>query len=142
MRNYDRHIFLYAKGHYQISDQTEDMKKIIGERAGIEPNYIGSNDILQVLINIAWNYINTHGQFIDFINDLNPINAWKHGYLATASKEQSISDFNRTLISKCLSVLRFQKVTDIPFELGKADPTILPLNQEYIKCKKETNKEK
>lgn len=122
MTESDRHIFLYAKGHYKITDQIEDMKTIIGERCGWDISQVSLNDINSILIGIAWEYINGDHEFAKFINNLNPNNIWRHD-----SEKQY--DFDRILISNSLSVLRFQKVKDIPFKLGKPDPSILPLKE-------------
>jgi len=114
----DRHIILYAKGHYRQQNPIDDLKKILSERNGIEPRYIDMRDIFQKLSSLAWYFINKESDFIDFVSLLNPKNAWQHCH----SKE-----YEFILISKCLSVLRFQLVDNIPFELGKPDPNILPL---------------
>lgn len=121
MTKYDRHIFLYAKGHYKRNDLIKDMKKIIEKRNGIDVEYITCNDIIDNLSNIAWNYINTEYQFLGFINDINPVN----NSIFTSTPY----NFEESIISKCLSILKFQKVVDIPFELGKPDPDILPLSK-------------
>ena len=125
MRNdYDRHIFLYAKGHYEVTDQINDLRKILGERSGIEWEYITIDDILRVLLNLIWNYINNRYQFVELLLDLSPHNTWKYGYV-----------YREALVSKCLSILRFQKVIDIPFKLGEVDEKILPMNK-FLKEKK------
>uniref|UniRef100_A0A6M3JIW0 Uncharacterized protein n=1 Tax=viral metagenome TaxID=1070528 RepID=A0A6M3JIW0_9ZZZZ len=137
--NFDRHIFLYAKGHYERTDMIKDLRIILGKRSGIEAIYINEDDIAYVLTKMVWRYINHEDEFINFLFDLNPNNTWKYGYVTNL--HSPISDKNyvyrEALISKCLSVLRFQKVINIPFDLGKADSNILPLNKECIYNKEE-----
>jgi len=130
--NFDRHIFLYAKGHYEITDQINDLRKILGKRSGIEAIYINEDDIVFVLAKIVWRYINREDQFIDFLFDLSPNNTWKYGYVTDSYSLISNKSYiyREALISKCLSVLRFQKVVDISFDLGKADFNVLLLNKE------------
>ncbi len=125
MDTYDRHIFLYAKGHYKANDQTEDMKIIIGNRSCIKPEHIPEKDIFLVLLPIVYNYIQNDRQFIDFISDLNPNNSLRNLF----PNKHNLYDFNKELLSKCLSVLRFQNIKDIPFDLGEADSNILPLKE-------------
>jgi hypothetical protein len=121
--NFDRHIFLYAKGWYEKNDIIKDMKVIMGMRCGIDPIHISKENIITILTRIIWDYIRHLHQFEDFVFDLHPGNAWKFG---DPRKEK---DFNERLIRKCLSILSLQKVVNIPFELGEADPTILPLSE-------------
>ena len=64
MTEADRHIFLYAKNHYQTGDQIEDMRKIIGERSMVSSDHISIGDISSVLIKIVWNYINHEKDFM------------------------------------------------------------------------------
>ncbi len=125
MTESDRHIFLYAKGHYQEGNQIEDMKRIIEDRNAISLKYISIGNITSLLIKLAWNYINRETEFYDFISDLHPSNTWKHRRLTSINEY----NFDESLIGKCLSVLSFQKIKDIPFELGKPDPNILPLKE-------------
>lgn len=122
-----RHIFLYAKRHYKQEDQTEDLKIILGHRSNIDPEYISLADIISILIKLVWDYINSESQFIEFVLDVHLNNLWKFDH------EYSEYDFDRALINKCLSVLSFQKIKDIPFDLGEPDPSILPLKSREIK---------
>ena len=119
MGEHDRHIFLYAKNHYQTTVEMEDIRKVIGKRNGIDPKHISNTHIISVLMKIVWNYINHETDFHNFIYDLHPENVWRHGIIEY--------DFNEAVISKCLSVLAFQKIRDIPFDLGAPDSTILPI---------------
>ncbi len=122
MTREDRHIFLYAKGHYQEKDVIEDMKKILERRCALDAEHITVNDICHVLMPIVYNFINNEYQFTNFVFNLSPDNHWK------LTSDKNI-DFSKILILNYLSVLRHQKITDIPFELEKPDPTLLPLKQ-------------
>ncbi len=125
MKNTDSHIYLYAKGHYQRNDVIKDMKKIITERCNIDAEYITIDDILSVVLPIAYKHIkNNEYKFIDFISNLKPQNLWKYG----PAKEEN---FDIIIIRNCLSVLSITQVKEkdgkILIELDEADSHILPL---------------
>ncbi len=129
MKNADSHIYLYAKGHYEKDDLIEDMKKIIGERCGIEAEHVTVGNILHVLLSIAYLYVIDLYHFRDFILDLHPVNYWK--------LDRTNYDFEHAVIHKCLSILAMTQVKEgdeVLIELDDPDPNILPLT-------KHTNKE-
>jgi hypothetical protein len=113
----ERHIFLYAKYHYQQNSVIEDLKKILSERSNIDAEYITFDDILIVLFSIVFNYIKTEYRFLELFQDI---------FRRTEIYKQTSRE---AVIESFLSVLRFIKVKDIPFKLGEADPNILPLKE-------------
>jgi hypothetical protein len=141
--DFDRHFYLYAKGHYkaaQVSvhtlgevdekpvrlrkDTIRDLKVLMGKRCGYEPEETTVGDVLSVLLSIAYPHIIKlpENMLKEFLVDLSYDNAWKYG-----------ADPNDTyavrLCHKLLSILSLTKVCDIPFELGEPDPSILPLKE-------------
>jgi len=106
-----RHLYLYAKGHYDISDKIDDLKIIVGVISWVYPEFVTKEDIQIWLLKEVYNYLHTEDDFIRFLSD-NML-------------------YKRDLIDKCLSVLRFKDISDIDMELGKPDPNILPLNERY-----------
>jgi hypothetical protein len=113
---YDRHIFLYAKGHYEENDTIEDLKVILGNRANIDPRYININDIFIVLNSIVYEFLN-ETRFFEMITDIRRnINLYK-------------IDTELAIIIAFLKILRFQKISNIPISLGTADSKILPIKK-------------
>ncbi len=132
-KNWDSHVYLYAKRWYQRGDLIEDMKVIIGERAGIDPRYISIADIVFVLSGLVWKAISTQGNseyfFSEFVLDLLPENYWR----INGSKNDTI---NLVLIRKMLSILSNVRIIDpatgeVFIELDEPDPTILPLSSSH-----------
>jgi len=118
----DRHIFLYAKGHYAHSDVITDLKILIGRRNALEPKYVSVNDIMTVLLEITLPHVNK-SQMKNFIMDLAP----GRKFLFYNGDKYS---FNESVIHQCLCVLALTKVCDhgnILMDLGDPDPSILPL---------------
>jgi hypothetical protein len=119
-RDYDRHIYLYAKNWYKRTDLIEDLKKLLSVRSGIPQEYISTENIVHVLSNITSNYIGTPDKAERFIDDLH------HRYTFNKYFINEESSFEETLITTMLSILAFLEVKDIPFELGEPDYNILP----------------
>jgi len=119
----DRHIYLYAKGHYQKSDMVEDMKVLLCERSGSK--HITTEDIIIVLSSLVYPYIENQYRFRHFLADLDPESYWKW--------QCDISDqytFQKALISKCLAVLSMVKVMEgkkVIMDLGNPDSGVLPI---------------
>ena len=127
MNKADRHIYLYAKGHYQKGDLIEDLKRIVGERSSVLPEYITIQDIIVVLVSITYSVMTVKNQLkdsiIDFILSLDPSAFWQLSSL-------SDYDFRTALILKCLSIIKWTDVVKgevILMDLGNADPSLLPL---------------
>ena len=119
----DRHIWLYAKGHYKITDTVEDLKKLMGERSNIDPEYITSGDIISVLLSVVYPLISSEEKTKDFIIGLHPENYFK----ASNSGDYTFQD---AFFKKCLSVIRYvtvRKDGEWIIDLGEPDPELLPL---------------
>lgn len=131
MKNYDSHIYLYAKNWYERKDPISDLKVLFGKSYQIDPEYINVNDILNMLLEITFKHIKNERQFKEFVFDMSPetvIRVWKfHGL--DSKKDYT---YERAIISKCLSVLCLAEITDIPNGLDEADYSILPKSK-YIR---------
>jgi hypothetical protein len=125
--NPNTHIYLYAKGHYQKTDNViDDLKLIISNRNKIPIEHISKIYVINILLKITYfhisNKFNSISLFSDFVISLAPENHWK-----ISSKKLEIHE---AIIYKCLSILRSVKVVDMPDTLGNPDPDILPLRRE------------
>ena len=127
MKNPNSHIYLYAKGWYKEANLVDDLKKLVGLRCSVGPEYISEYDILSVLLSITWPHLLQSGnpelQFKEFVLGLEESQYWKLDMRGKWS-------FNKALIRMCLSALRFTKVIDgeeVFIELDDPDPSILPL---------------
>jgi len=114
--NLHTHFYLYAKGHYERTDVTNDTRRILAEYAAIEFKYTKLADVLEVLLPVAWKHIEEKGyhHFNEFVKMLSP------HYYGRRSEEYQVR-----CVSACLSVLANTKVKGL--NLGAADPKILPL---------------
>lgn len=131
MENSYRHIYLYAKGWYQKEDVINDIKIIIGKRAGLGPKRISTSCVVEMLVELVWKSIVRSGNpphfFGEFVNDITfKSNWWKFGAGEEAPIEVAV-------INKCLSVLSLTEKANIEGELGKPDQEVLPLSKEAIK---------
>jgi len=128
----DRHIYLYAKGHYKHTDTIKDLQQIFSARNGIDSEYIRTKDMARVLLSIVYPHIESKHQFIEFILALHPNEFWKC-WLESPKQH----DFFEAVIGKCMSILAMTTVFDIEsgktiMNLGEPDPTILPLKREEV----------
>lgn len=127
-----RHYYLYAKHHYERSDDIfKDLKHVHAQWCGLLPQYIEEADVIVKLLELAYVHIKSCSDdymFISFIRDIQSQEAWKVG-----SKKKSVAnwetdeDYYLRVTRKCLSVLRFTDKDQWPFELGEADPEVLPI---------------
>ena len=106
-----RHFILYAKHHYEETETISDLKTIMGERCGMEAKYIRIGDINHLLLRTVYPLIATRG---------NPELAFME--FAAHVEEDSITN-------ACLAFLKLTEVRHFDFDLGEADPTILPLTK-------------
>ena len=132
MKNSDTHIYLYAKGHYEITDTISDLRIIVGERCCIFPEDVRIVDIYNLLTRMAFQHIidsyNTMHFLGEFLDDINPKNMWR----VITKQEDKNYDFTMAVIEKSLSVIRHVKVKDgdkILLELDEPDRNILPLKK-------------
>jgi hypothetical protein len=139
------HVYLYAKHHYKRGDLVKDLSVILGERAGIEPEYFERNpqDIVSCLLPLAFDAIKRSGnpvmRFEQFVMDIAPQNNFRvggkltHGIfgdkpLLGVEPESHEVRVIRSILSTLSFVTVIEKGVKI-LELGEADPGILPLNR-------------
>jgi len=118
MKNYDSHIYLYAKNWYEINNPLEDLKILYSQRNGC---YISITDILSCLTDLALNYVKTTREMREFLDDISPENCWRVWRF-----EDVKYDYWKAVISKCLSILSLTKVSEIENGLDEPDYTLLP----------------
>jgi len=124
MADFDRHFFLYAKGHYMRSeDVISDMKTLISIRSGMAREYAKPEYAIQVMAPYVLPYIKD--RLLEFLDDITPGSNWRCGDIKKQVMDRE--EFHRAVIYKFLSVLALTKVVDIPFALGGADSDVLPL---------------
>lgn len=121
MKNYDSHIYLYAKNWYAKTNPIDDLKILYGKRNGLEPEHVSMNNILSCLFELTLKHLKEPWQLKEFITDISPDYFWK---ISRFGKEPW--DYWKAVISKCLSVLSLTKVSDIENGLDETDFTILP----------------
>jgi len=141
--NFDRHYYLYAKGHYKTTEFVRDLKIITGSRCGIDPKFETLRDICSILLSLVMpQVVKSEHHFKEFMQDINPAKRWMWG--ERKKDAYTGEECMGAVVHKCLSVLALTEVKDIPFELGKADPKVLPLIKEQKKdervCLKVRNK--
>ncbi len=124
------HVYLYAKHWYKCTDVVADMKILISNRCGIDPEYISAADCISQLVDLVWLSISRSGNppyfFGEFVNDITiRKNHWK------VNGEPDDSD-EVVVIKKCLSVLSTTLKSNIDGEFEEPDPKILPLTNEDI----------
>lgn len=118
------HVYLYSKGHYKTTNMVEDLKVLLGNRSGIEPEYVTVDDMILVLGRECYELIIHSGNpphfFLEFINDLRTDSWWKFN----APKGEK---YPLRVLRKCLSVMSMATIHQVNF--GKADSNILPLHK-------------
>ena len=132
----ERHIYLYAKRWYKITDIISDLQIIIGEYCALDPKYVNKANIVSVLTDLAIRQILAKSdedgicrEIVDLIWDLHPENRWKVG----GDKYES---FELGVVRKCLSILRLASRKEIAAasplssdDLGEPDSNLLPLKK-------------
>lgn len=122
--NPNTHIYLYAKGHYVKTDIVKDLKKIIGKRCGIVHTCVSLENVLSILLNIAYDCLEKNGHmkhlFVEFMKNMYTTNLWKIGAKNTVCMEEII-------LYNCLSQIAMVEV--IGLDLGEPDSNLLPLTK-------------
>ena len=129
-----RHFYLYAKGHYERSnDLIHDLKQIAAAYCGMSPKHYRDKDLIILMGKEVFQYIKNENVFIDMLDELSP-------------------DSNRTLMflngepymirlmSQFIKFLNLARIRDgdhVIINLGEADPDILPLS--VVECKTSEN---
>ena len=119
-----RHLYLYAKGHYQRTDITKDLKVIVGKLTMMYPEHVDIGNILFWLTKEVYKYITDYDDFFNFISAYFPENKYLY--------EDINQDSYYILIRKCLSILSLTSVDEIGYDIGVADREILPLTSDVL----------
>lgn len=146
-----RHLYLYAKGHYHRDNIHSDLRKIVARIIFCDPEHVEMENILYWLTTMAYSQMEKESRptvdcFREFLADIHPNNCWKVGYRHSAEElgfalrcvlspspghPEVEYNMETAIIYKCLSILRLASLDKIPFELGTADETLLPLPPKY-----------
>ncbi len=138
-----KNVCLYAKNHYQKSDNIwEDLKKMLELDDYITFN---SNDIYQIIRNEVQTYIleaksNQNYKITAFLDGLNPSECWKIGYYTKDyvyknEEKETLSNYNyeEATIRSALSLIRFASKEDLGWEEWiKSNPDVLPKIKEKV----------
>lgn len=142
--NQDRHFYLYAKHHYKRTDIVSDLS-VIYKLVYLWPEEekVPIDNLIGVIKRLAYPHIkNSDYIFNSLIEDIMPENSWRVGYEnkqnrilfnSDVVKEFPEYDVKMALLHKFMSILANTLVKDIPFELGEADDSILPLSDNLKK---------
>jgi hypothetical protein len=130
--NADRHIYLYAKGHYKRSENIlDDLRVIVGERAGVPSDCVSLPGIFIFLENIASKiydreYGKGTGRAISRYNDT---------IMLTSVSDSNMTQITETLINALLSVIAQSKMVcaEWKIDLGEPSSGILPVNNKESK---------
>lgn len=134
--NPNTHLILYAKHWYKETNIIKDLGIIIGRLYCWDTQQIEGMDLAKVLLNLTVDIIlsrpiadkdskdRAKRLITELVCDLHPNNRWQVG-------GSEIETFELGVIRKCLSIIRLTSKKDLQ-NLGKPDPTILPLNE---RCK-------
>ncbi|MFA5398449.1 MAG: hypothetical protein WC346_20720 [Methanogenium sp.] len=153
-KNYNQHIYLYCKNWYKTTDIIEDFRIICAERCGsysikyhdvnnaeeVEKCKVSVNDVLIVLTHLVYKYIKEKDHlFVDFINDVNPKNTWRVGYLnkesaigyITPNNSEEPYDYVRAVLYKYKSILGNLTIDEIKRidgqGIGEPDYELFPM---------------
>jgi hypothetical protein len=142
----NRHIYLYAKGHYKRNNILDDLRILTGERCGAyNPRtktmyyIVELSDILSVLGGIVGEWITDSRKFNEFVADMSPENSWRIGYETKSSRylhshntKQECPEYNYwdAFAYACMKVLRFLSMSDIEAKeglIGAPDYDLFPM---------------
>ena len=115
-----RHFYLYAKGHYKKTNILEDLKTIQGEWAMVDTKFISIDDVMGHLLIMTYTHIKDEYDFASFIEGATPENVKFVG-------GDNSECFQMAIIRKCLSIMKLSSIDKIPYDIGKACVSILPL---------------
>lgn len=121
MQNFDRHFYLYAKGHYEKKCTTTELIKIQSKRCGTQEARLTLRDVNTVLVSLAHRHVQHRNAFKSFIDFIISNHANQGGVQLAISKA-------------CLSIFNTVKTSEIGFDLGEADPDVLPLASDKEKA--------
>ena len=123
-----RHFYLYAKGHYERSDDMiADLKKIAHAYCG---NEVGEDGLLILVGSEAYEHINDHN-FVEMLRDASPNSLRSSMYKLTEEP------YAVRIMHQLLKILHFVSVQEKDaygelqwiVNLGEADPEVLPISK-------------
>lgn len=117
----DRHIILYAKDWYKITDTIEDLRVIVGKFVMIDPQYIKIDDIFQWVVNIVEEYCGQKEIAKQFRQMFKRFGEWE-------MKDVTLLYIIQKLLDDSLAQL-VVKADGIDIKLGIPDPAVLPLKE-------------
>jgi len=103
----DRHIYLYAKNWYEITDSLNDLKVLVGKRCAIDPNLVTQNDVENILLEIVYDIFEREGFH-------------QHGFIDFVFKCRKNS-----IIDTALGIIAISEMKKHNIDLGKPDSNIL-----------------
>ncbi len=128
-----RHIYLYAKYHYEVSENKwRDLKKALVPLIGDHALSVRNGDVLYWLCKEVYKYINNSDMFERFISSILPDHIKCLFY--PEEKEKTTDEL---ILNACLVKLRCLHVDEININLGRPDSKVLPLNKNSEEFKKE-----
>jgi hypothetical protein len=110
----NRHFYLYAKGHYQVTHAMEDLLMIQSYRTGVDVKHLTIKDVYVTVVWLAYSHMNTRPQFTLFMQTLHD-NVQKYNFIEASIRASMV-------------ILALAPIKEIPFALGFADIDVLPLS--------------
>jgi len=122
------HLILYAKGYYKRGDVLEDVKKILGHRCAIDAEHLSNMDVWGNCVHAFIKYCNTEHDVGELLVALfKPLpNEPGHGVFDFWSDSSNIHRAIHAILVPLMRLKVFENGQQI-LELGKPNPTILPL---------------
>lgn len=117
-----RHLYLYAKGHYQKQDRFGDLKKILSPFTGVSHIHLSDSEVMYWLCKEAYQYMDNLDGFLAFVGNIRP-----GGVREIICRDDR--DIDMKIIDTCLGILKYRDINKIKFDIGQADSNILPLSK-------------
>lgn len=136
----NHHFVLYAKGHYQETNTLTDLKRIMSHRCNFPADQVRIADIIHVLLDEVQGLLRKKENGVrDFILRIREdFQVWPN--VLKTSPPPTLDD---VLITACLGELSTAPVKQnghIVYDIGNADPAVLPLKQTPRQTGKAKNK--
>ena len=122
-----RHLYLYAKYHYERTDIVDDLKTIIAKECLLDKSGVSSAGVVSVLADAAWKHINTEREFKELMERISPDSMEMR--CRRLLQDGTPYDYYTATINALLGVLSMVKVysnDEMLINLGEPDFTLLP----------------
>lgn len=136
MKNANSHIVLYAKGHYKRSNMMDDLKILVANRSGLEPDQIFDTTVFDVIYNIAYPFLTQsflRSVILDSFGDNNS------KFYIEGNDQTSLAQ----IIERLLVIISMIGVLDDDgntiYELDEPDYSILPKPKKGLFSKRSNN---